>query len=489
MNHNNQNGIGYNQNYYGNGYNGYSYNNSYNNGYGYNNSYNNGYNNRYNNYQTNQNLSQGAYNSSWNDYVYGLDVKMNNMWNFMVYGNFCNEEIDKLYRKIRYLKEDKEDLVDKIYTFNKQLAILELDNRFMRKKLKANDPAEKSKKRKIESFVEAEKKKKPVDYKAIDEEEVLNNLKDKYSNLKSIKDIINMKTDLSKWDYFLNDKYKKLYDLIPSLEKLDRIVGMKQIKSDVFKMISYFIHGLNEHQELNNIVITGGPGTGKTTVAKILGKIYLSLGFLKNDNFVVARRSDLIGGYLGQTAIKTQKVIDEAEGGVLFIDEVYSLGNKEGRDSFSKECIDTINQGLTEKVLLCIVSGYEEEVYKCFFAYNQGLERRFPIKFKIDKYSEKDLYDIFMLFIREEKWIISNEKHLLKKITDNRDKLTFCGGDIKTLFKYAKENYSLRLMSTSIDLNSGNKSLNKKDINDAMTRLAKGRKKDEMSEHIKTLYV
>ena len=470
MNYNNQNGLGYNQNYNQN----YDYNQ---NGY-----YKNGH-------YPNQYLSHGPHNPQWSDYLYDLEAKMHNMWNFMIYNDFCNEEINRLNRRIRYLREDKEDLVDKVYSFNKRMAMLELDNSFMRKRLKKDEDNKNNKKRKLESFVETEKKAKPDDYESIDTEEASTKLKDKYSNLKSIKDIINMKNDIEKWDYFLNDKYKKLYDLIPSLEKLDRIVGMKQIKKDVFKMISYFIHGLNENEELNNIVITGGPGTGKTTIAKILGEIYLSLGFLKNDNFVVARRSDLIGGYLGQTAIKTQKVIDEAEGGVLFIDEVYSLGNKEGRDIYSKECIDTINQGLTEKVFLCIVCGYEKEVNQCFFAYNQGLERRFPIRFNIDKYSEKDLFDIFMLFTTEEKWKVSDEKHLLKKITVKKEKLTFCGGDIKTLFKYAKENYSLRLMSTSIDLKSGSKSLNKEDINDAMFRLTEKRKEDQMSEHIKTLYV
>ena len=149
-------------------------------------------------------------------------------------------------------------------------------------------------------------------------------------------------------------------------------------------MISYFIHGLSGKGELNHCVITGPPGVGKTTLAALLGDIYLRLGFLKNNNFVVARRSELIGKYCGHTAVQTQEKINEAEGGVLFIDEVYSLGNKKKSDSFTKECIDTINQNLTEKgdKFLCIVAGYEKDVEECFFAYNRGLERRFPIRFK-----------------------------------------------------------------------------------------------------------
>ena len=111
-------------------------------------------------------------------------------------------------------------------------------------------------------------------------------------------------------------------------------------------------------------MICGPPGVGKTTIAQIIGKIYLELDFLENDKFKVASRSDLIAKYLGQTAIKTQEVIDSVVGGVLFIDEVYSLGNEEKRDSFAKECIDTINLNMTRKEpWLLIVGGYKEDIY------------------------------------------------------------------------------------------------------------------------------
>jgi len=90
-------------------------------------------------------------------------------------------------------------------------------------------------------------------------------------------------------------------------------------------------------------------------------------------------------------------MIDAAKGGVLFIDEVYSLGNAEKRDSFSKECIDTINENLTTKKtdFICIIAGYKEDIKDCFFAYNAGLERRFPIRFHIDEYNASELFSIF----------------------------------------------------------------------------------------------
>lgn len=112
--------------------------------------------------------------------------------------------------------------------------------------------------------------------------------------------------------------------------------------------------------------------------------------------FRVVRRSDLIGKYLGHTAAMTQGVIDSCLGGVMFIDEAYALGNAEGRDSFSKECIDTINQNLSEKKgqLLVIVAGYKDDLARCFFAHNPGLERRFPFVYNIEPYSAAELADI-----------------------------------------------------------------------------------------------
>ena len=112
--------------------------------------------------------------------------------------------------------------------------------------------------------------------------------------------------------------------------------------------------------------------------------------------------------FIPNTAAKTQKVINSANGGVLFIDEVYSLGNSEKRDSFAKECIDTINQNLTENKgkFLCIVAGYKEDIDSCFFSYNQGLERRFPIKYQLDGYDAIELYDIFKYKLNKQKKVL-----------------------------------------------------------------------------------
>jgi SpoVK/Ycf46/Vps4 family AAA+-type ATPase len=111
-------------------------------------------------------------------------------------------------------------------------------------------------------------------------------------------------------------------------------------------------------------VIYGPPGTGKTEVAKIIGKIYSNMGILGKNIFKKVTRSDLVAGFLGQTAIKTKDVIKESLGGVLFIDEAYSLGNNEKKDSFSKECIDTLCEALSDHKdnLMVIIAGYENEL-------------------------------------------------------------------------------------------------------------------------------
>ena len=172
-----------------------------------------------------------------------------------------------------------------------------------------------------------------------------------------------------------NIDIKTLNKLIPPLYELKNMIGMKKVKRNIVDQIIYYLQGIDDkNNDMLHCVIEGPPGVGKTEVAKILGKIYRKLGILTSDIFKIVKRSDLIGGYLGQTAIKTQKVLDECNGGVLFIDEAYSLGNVEGRDSYSKECIDTLTAYLSEnkRNFICIIAGYKEALKSCFFNMNEG---------------------------------------------------------------------------------------------------------------------
>ena len=428
----------------------------------------------------------------WDNYTTNFDEKLDNIWNFVMYNDFMSEEMKKFSREIRFLKEDVESKDSKIGRLEEDLDDLIYRNRKLSKKLEKSKP-EKSNKRKREDdkWFNKEKRKKPKTFVAINKNDINKMLLRVFENLKSIDHIIEMKNDPNRFNYFPNLKYKKLYNLIPSLEKLQKVIGMKRVKEDVFKMICYFIHGLNGTGELNHCVITGPPGVGKTTLASILGDIYLGLGFLKNNNFIVAKRSDLIGKYCGHTAVQTQEVIDKAEGGVLFIDEVYSLGNPGKRDVFTKECIDTINQNLTEKgdKFLCIIAGYEDDVEKCFFAYNKGLERRFPLRFKIDKYDSSELLLILKKFINEEFWKIEDDKYILKLLKDNKELFQYYGGDMKILFQNAKKIFSLRLMNEKIDLVNNDKVLKNVDFKGALKEFKLNRKTKEIPEFVKNMFM
>ena len=126
-----------------------------------------------------------------------------------------------------------------------------------------------------------------------------------------------------------NVNTKTLKKILPSLVELDNIVGMRELKQSVFNQVIYYLQGLHKRGEGDYLhtVITGSPGTGKTTVAKILGNIYKGLGILSDEgNFKLAKRDDFIAEYLGQSSIKSKKLLKSCIGGVLFIDEVYALG-------------------------------------------------------------------------------------------------------------------------------------------------------------------
>jgi SpoVK/Ycf46/Vps4 family AAA+-type ATPase len=212
----------------------------------------------------------------------------------------------------------------------------------------------------------------------------------------------------------------------------------------------YYIQDLSKNSnDYMHTVIYGPPGTGKTEIARIIGKIFANLGILKKGGFKKVTRSDLVAGYLGQTAIKTKEVIEECLGGVLFIDEAYSLGNNEKRDSFSKECIDTLCESLSnyKDQLMVIIAGYEEELKECFFTYNQGLESRFTWRFKIDNYKYDDLFRIFTKKIKDSGWTYDekNEKISAEWFERKMPYFKFYGRDVENMLSKIKVCHSRRV--------------------------------------------
>lgn len=243
-----------------------------------------------------------------------------------------------------------------------------------------------------------------------------------------------------------------LHNIKEPLEELNNMIGMKDLKNNIVDQILYFVQQLHKNKnssgEFLHTVIYGPPGTGKTDVAKIMGKIYSKIGVLSKGTFKKVTRSDLVAGYLGQTAIKTKEVIKESLGGVLFIDEAYSLGNPEKKDSFAKECIDTLCEALSDNKedLMVIIAGYEKELKESFFAFNQGLDSRFTWRFKTDEYTAEDLYQIFIKMVKCIGWeIAADSKINVEWFKKNKEYFQFYGRDIETLLAKAKIAHSRRV--------------------------------------------
>jgi len=194
--------------------------------------------------------------------------------------------------------------------------------------------------------------------------------------------------------------------------------------------------------------------THNTTIAKIIGELYKNMGILSPTGvFRVAKREDLVAEYLGQTAVKTKKILESCLGGVLFIDEVYALGpGKKDNDSFSKEAIDTLNAFLSEHSdsFCCIIAGYEDDIKNCFFSVNQGLERRFQWIHRIETYTTKQLAKICLKCVNDIKWKIHDKvdiKFISSIIDENPELFTSFGGDIENFITKCKMAHARRILS------------------------------------------
>jgi len=288
-------------------------------------------------------------------------------------------------------------------------------------------------------------------------------------DIKSIDDLIELgKIYDPESDKKYNFDVMRLHSLIEPLTELRNLIGMKKVKQNIVNQIVFYLQKLDKNNNMMHTVIEGSPGVGKTTLGKILAKVYLKMGVVERDYFRVVRRTDLVGKYLGETSIKTQEVIDDVRGGVLFIDEAYSLGNPEKRDSFSKECLDCINCNLSDikendgkKNFVMIIAGYKDSLKSSFFSYNRGLERRFPFRYEIDDYKGEELYLIFKKVVDESEWIILPNTIDANFFKTNKDYFKYNGGDVEAFFQVCKIAHARRVFCSPLH---EKRKLNKEDI-------------------------
>jgi SpoVK/Ycf46/Vps4 family AAA+-type ATPase len=276
------------------------------------------------------------------------------------------------------------------------------------------------------------------------------------TNVDSISDLLNI-LEKYKYDelYKYNIDLKSLTNVKDELQEINNMIGMETLKQNILDQLLYFLQKLHTFSDgdYKHTVLCGPPGTGKTEVAKIMGKMYSKIGVLKNNVFKKVTRSDLIAGFLGQTAIKTKSVLDSCVGGVLFIDEVYSLGkNSDNVDNFSQECVDTICETLSDHKndMMVIIAGYKNEIHERFFTMNTGLKSRFIWNFNIEKYEYNELFHIFKKIVIDGNWTM-NDSIQAAWFKENYDYFENYGRDMEVLFTYSKISYSRRVYgSTSI---------------------------------------
>lgn len=258
------------------------------------------------------------------------------------------------------------------------------------------------------------------------------------------------------------------------LQELDSLIGLNVVKAHVIQKINLIRvqkmrekEGLPTTKQTSHLVFTGNPGTGKTTVARLIAEIYKCLGLLNRGHLVEVQAKDLVAEYVGQTSAKTTKVIESAIGGVLFLDEAYSLLEI---PHYGQEAIDTLLPALSNRAddLVVIVAGYPDKMDQ-FLSSNPGMRRRFPETIEFDDYAPDDLVQVFLKCAEEHQMKLTEEA--IKKVTASfevlyrgRTKEFGNAGEAITLFQKAATNQSNRLARSSSVDRAALTTLNSEDI-------------------------
>lgn len=253
-------------------------------------------------------------------------------------------------------------------------------------------------------------------------------------------------------------KEEENFSLEELIKQLNSLVGLEKVKSKVNDLIAFQkvqlqrkANGLHTPKNTMHLAFTGNPGTGKTTVARIVGRIYKKIGLLSTGHFMEVSRTDLIAGYQGQTAQKVKDVIEKAKGGVLFIDEAYSITENDHSDSYGRECLTELTKALEDyrEDLVVIVAGYSEPM-KQFFDSNPGLKSRFNTFIEFDDYNSDELMDIFYNMCKKEDYLLTEKAKaelnaFIIKAVDSKDNEFANGRFIRNIFESMVMNHARRV--------------------------------------------
>ena len=276
----------------------------------------------------------------------------------------------------------------------------------------------------------------------------------KYAGYVSLKGYKQNKNELVTEECSLDDLKKEL----------DRLVGLQNVKEEVNHLISYQrIQKIRKEKGLKipnrtlHMAFTGNPGTGKTTVARIVGKMYKQLGLLSKGHFIEVSRTDLIAGYQGQTALKVKNVIEKAKGGVLFIDEAYSITENENSDSYGRECLTELTKALEDyrDDLVVIVAGYTKPMEQ-FFSSNPGLKSRFNYFIEFGNYIPDELLKILEFLCQKDDYRLSDNLKLklinyFETSIQNDEKNFSNGRFVRNIYENLVMNQSVRLDQAKIN--------------------------------------